>query len=178
MEDIFIRKSIDQVCRCQWDHICHYTLDSHKQSCFMRERKLSYPSKASGKTLVQPQKREAHLPSQKRPARYILESSPNTTVEQHQPWSTVVENCVEKDSWSLTVLCTYPAVSLLQLKQSKKLSGFLLCIVLLKTQYLREPWALSACYLSKESEDTFSEMVGKCSVQMHSPGRCQNQDDT
>lgn len=125
----------------------------------------------------------AHLPSQKRPAnlrcwlntaKYILESSLNTTVEQHQLWSAVVENCVEKQSWSLTVLSKYSALSLLQLKQSQKLSGFL-CIVLLKTQYLREPWAFSACSLNKESEDTFSEMVGKCSVQIHSPRRYQNQ---
>lgn len=62
------------------------------------------------------------------------------------------------------------------MKQSQELSGFLLYIMLLNTQYLKEPWAPQDCCFPKESKDTFSDMVEKCSVQIQTPGKCQIQD--
>lgn len=66
--------------------------------------KLSCPPKASGKTLVQQQKRrDTSLHRKFQPisawlnsTSYIFESSQiKTVVEQHQLWSNIMENCVE-----------------------------------------------------------------------------------
>lgn len=135
---------------------------------------------------VRTQKREGHLPSQKRSAHLSCEwNTARHTLEFPciSPLMLTSTNCEvslwetvwSEVSWPSVLLITYPALSLCFSWNSPRNFDFLLYVLLLNTQYLREPWALPACYLTKEGEGTFTERMRKYSVQTSTLGNVKDE---